>query len=197
MNVSILIPTRHRVAGLFRAINSVLSTVDKPNDVEFIVRISDDDHDTLMMRKELDGLGNVHTVYGKNLGFAGDPEYLWQMSQKAQGDWLWGFNDDLVVEYASKGWDTSLMEQPKSGVVVVPYYNVEGRCRNGKDPSNPFVILPNRWWLSVGITKFEHPTDAFCRRVVEKEAGWKRFYLSRLATFHDRRSDRLRQEEGR
>lgn len=206
MNISVLIPTRLRVRRLIHCMKSVLSTAWKPEEIEFILRLHEDDRETLREIPSIESVakGRVHTIVGPNLGHRGDPCYFWELSQKAQGRWIWGLNDDVVILPKSKEWDMRIIDQPTTGVVGYPFYSFLGAnvTRDGpsfyrKEKNNPFVLLPNRWWVQFGLKQFEGPTDVFIRDKLLKEASWKRVYIGNLTLWHDRRVDKLMKEEKR
>lgn len=93
--VSILLPTRHRPGALRR---SVASLVDRAaGSVEILLAVDDDDGLTL------DDLGQSpipgsHLFVGPRLGYANLHMYVNFLAARANGDWLFLWNDDAVME---------------------------------------------------------------------------------------------------
>lgn len=196
MNVSVVIPSRHRVERLKKAIASVFSTCHNKANVEVIVRFGDDDTESLSQIPKLIEMGNVRVIVGKNAGYKLEHVYLWDLCQEAKGIWIWGLNDDTVVLKDSRNWDARLMDRPRTGEIVMPFHHCLGASVYRKDPNCPFAILPNKWWEPFGIKAFVHPTDRFAFDTLLK-AGWRKYYMRPLIVHHDRRPDALMKEENR
>lgn len=102
---SILIPTRGRVASLQACIDSFLLTADNPSNVEIIVRVHDDDQDTIAWIKTRPPavrviIGDTGDSYGSMA------EYEGALAAVSRGDWLWPSSDDWRP--LTQGWDTLL-----------------------------------------------------------------------------------------
>jgi glycosyltransferase involved in cell wall biosynthesis len=99
--ISILVPTRKRCARLKELYYSAVNTADKPEDVEFIVYVDDDDG-------AYDGveLPGMTIIRGPQISIAEAWNKCWK---QANGEWLGLFGDDVVFQ--SKGWDTAMLER--------------------------------------------------------------------------------------
>lgn len=91
--VSVLIPTRGRLARLQRLLASWDATVTDPSSAELIFRIDEDDTESLRFL-----LTHDHRVLvGQRLqGYRSLPQFFEEMRSKAQGDLLLTGNDDMV-----------------------------------------------------------------------------------------------------
>jgi hypothetical protein len=185
MNVSVLIPSRHRVLKLRRTIESVFATAAVPEYVECVVRIDRDDIKSIESILTLTPLGKCSFIIGEPRGYSGQATYLWEMSHVARGRWLFAINDDVVV--TGKGWDTKIMEYPIFGQVVVPEIDRLGGSTYRNNPSCDFYFVPNNWWLTCGISEFSE--DEQTARLVEtqlREHGWRIVFMPGCETWHDR-----------
>lgn len=97
--ISILTPTRGRPERLRKFVNSVLETADNPEDVEFIVRIDDDDHsyEGQIFPKQV----KIESGPRKNLAQC----FEWE---RGKGPFYFNGGDDTV--FHTKGWDTKVKE---------------------------------------------------------------------------------------
>jgi hypothetical protein len=196
MNISVLIPTRYRIERLAQAIGSLLDTAAHPDKVEFVLRMHSDDSETVSAIPKLLRMATVQVIVGRPLGYEGDPVYFWEMSNIASGRWLLGFNDDVIMERSSAGWDVhpDLVDERTIYIPAVSKFN-ESVYVN--DSNCPFNILPNRWWTHIGATQFEFPTDKTMYSRL-RAAGWKTQFLTGMAIHHKHMADdKLMKEENR
>lgn len=179
-----------RPKRLVDTIISVGATVSDVSNLEFIIRI--DDEDTKAYEEHLPlamGICPIKVVTGKSLGYKCYPDALWEMYQSAKGDWLWHFDDDATMDEESIGWDLKLFEQPLSGVVVLPEIDRLGGSTYRKNSIHPFMWLPNGWWKAVGLDRLDgrnQPFDNYIFRDFQKRTGWKTVYLEGVSTWHQR-----------
>ena len=96
--ISVLIPTRARPEKFRRCIESILSTASRPERIELIVRMDDDDDQSKTWSDGVDGRKcEAHLIIGPRLGHSRHGEMYWQMATRARGRWLWFFNDDAGI----------------------------------------------------------------------------------------------------
>lgn len=105
--ISLLLPTRQRPEWLERLWNSALDTADKPEELELVVYIDDDDksYDKLKLKTT-----NVTFVFGPRLH---DGEVnlsvKWNKCwEQARGDYFMHCGDDIV--FRTRSWDTAIKE---------------------------------------------------------------------------------------
>lgn len=102
---SILLPSRNRVQLLKAAIDNFLDTASDPSRVEIIVRVHDDDPETLAWVKDRPRgirfvVGDTDDSYGSM------SDYVNSIAAVSKGDWLWPAPDDGKVQ--TQGWDKIL-----------------------------------------------------------------------------------------
>ena len=138
--ISVLIPTRSRPDKLRRCIDSILSTAAKPERIELVVRMDDDDDQSDTWSDGVDGRNSeAHLIIGPRLGYARHAEMYWQMATRARGRWLWIMNDDGGIipgiknqqGKSSEGWDDVLEKSPVGHLIVSPDGNFTKDVFNG------------------------------------------------------------------
>ena len=106
--VSVLIPTRGRVPWLLQAVDSVYSLAVNKDQLEFILKVDDDDHDTIAAAERLAGLVNLRALVSpRGNGYHDMHHWVNQMAGMATGDWLFLINDDVRV--ITQDWDHVLL----------------------------------------------------------------------------------------
>jgi hypothetical protein len=103
-SISVLLPTRGRVAGLERAIRSLKDLAQDPARVEIVCRCDEDDAETLAF---LRGRGLPTIVGPRERGYASLPKFMNQCAARSTGDLLLMFNDDAYVR--TRGWDAQVL----------------------------------------------------------------------------------------
>ena len=103
--ISVLLPTRKRIDRLDRALNSLYGLCDRRDQVEVVLRIDDDDHET---RKYLTERGETFIVGPRMRGYASLPHFMNQCAERSSGDVLLMCNDDCV--FRTPGWDSKVLD---------------------------------------------------------------------------------------
>lgn len=104
--ISLLLPSRQRPKELERLWNSALDTADKPNELELVVYIDDDDksYDKLILSSPVVFVNGPREHDGKvNLSIKWNE--CWK---KANGEIFMHCGDDII--FRTKGWDTAVRE---------------------------------------------------------------------------------------
>ena len=101
--VSILCPTRKRVPQLRKYLNSIISTVYDFSNVEVLLAVDNDDHETLYTLKEYQSYPNIKYWTFERQGYQGLYNYTNFLASKAQGEFLQFGGDDN--EHLSYNWD--------------------------------------------------------------------------------------------
>jgi hypothetical protein len=99
--VSVLVPSRGRVAGLFKILDHCCRAKS-----EIIIRLDDDDYKSLECVPNFVQRG-AGIVIGKRVGYHGLHKMFDECAAVSSGNWLMGFNDDAWMEKA--GWEDSLV----------------------------------------------------------------------------------------
>ncbi len=105
--VSVLIPTRGRPKDLCESIDSLVSLATIKS-FEFILKIDDDDKETLQTYNKLIGLIPVTAIVSpRGRGYLDMHIWVNQMCTYATGDWILLWNDDARMTL--KEWDVMLL----------------------------------------------------------------------------------------
>lgn len=98
--ISLLCPTRKRPHNIKRLYQSILDAADRPDEVELVIYIDDDDHSY----DDMD-LPNLVKVIGPRIVLSS----MWNHCfEESNGDILMHCGDDIV--FRSSGWDTKIKE---------------------------------------------------------------------------------------
>lgn len=100
--ISVLLPSRCRPVGLEKAIRSLLENAVRPQEVQILVAVDDDDLESGLLAVEYGC--DVWTT--PRLGYPRLHEYYNQLSKMATGDWLLLWNDDAVM--LTEAWDMKI-----------------------------------------------------------------------------------------
>lgn len=103
MIVSFLIPTRGRLQMLLECIQSIKNTASPDVQVEILVRIDEDDHETLAGRDRIPGEIIVGPRWN---GYDSVYIFINELAAKSHGDWLVPWNDDIFM--TTYHWDKLL-----------------------------------------------------------------------------------------
>lgn len=109
--VSVLLPTRGRPDKLSKSIDSLVSLCSDINNVEFILRVDNDDADTIQTAERIRGVVPNFSVIKlpRGKGYCNIHRWLNGMANLASGDWLFVWNDDAVMK--TEKWDYVLGSQ--------------------------------------------------------------------------------------
>lgn len=137
--ISILCPTRKRPSNIQRLYDSVMHTVDKPEEVELIFYVDEDDVETL------DFLADFPVTY-----FVGRRIVLSKMWNKcadiANGDILMHGGDDIV--FRTNGWDTKVRDAFAAYPDRIAF--VYGRDGYAPDDFGTHGFIHRNWVNAVG-----------------------------------------------
>ncbi len=112
MIVSFLIPTRGRLNALLDGIQSIKNHASPDVKMEFLVRIDQDDGDTLAGRDRIPG----EVVVGPRwCGYDCVFMFYNELAAKSHGDWLILWNDDTFMKSAN--WDRLLPPPDRAQVI--------------------------------------------------------------------------------
>lgn len=106
--VSVLLPTRSRSKWLCEAIDSVYSLAKDKSNVEFLLKIDEDDNDTIATAEWLSKVLPVKKLISpRGKGYFDIHHWINSLSSMASGDWLFLFNDDARMQ--TQDWDQILL----------------------------------------------------------------------------------------
>jgi len=102
--ISVIVPTRKRVARLTTFLDSLRDTMERPDRVEIILVVDDDDTDMVGYRHPDVACTIVTVPAGRTMGVLNNAGYA-----ASRGDIVMLLNDDVIAR--TKGWDRQLREQ--------------------------------------------------------------------------------------
>jgi len=127
--VSILIPSRGRFDELLKAIQSIISTTKKLQDIEIIIRFDDDDDSSLNRLGELPTAKvDINTMIGTRHGYIALHKYVNEMCAEAKGRFLFMFDDDCII--STKNWDNIVRKHLGEIVCLNPNQDGTGKGAN-------------------------------------------------------------------
>ena len=161
--ISVLLPTRGRTEVLRKSLKSLVEKATKPERIEILFGIDEDDTDTLdyikdvisVDLKEL-GIESRASIF-KPLGYENLHIYVNTLAGNAQGEWLFFWNDDCLM--VSEGWDE-----------VIDQYNGQFKLLGPKDnhEGHPYAILPivpKDWFILMGHLSQNAQNDAWLSHI--------------------------------
>jgi len=161
--ISVLLPTRGRTEVLRKSLTSLVKKATKPERIEILFGIDEDDTDTLdyikdvisVDLKEL-GIESRASIF-KPLGYENLHIYVNTLAGNAQGEWLFFWNDDCLM--VSEGWDE-----------VIDQYNGQFKLLGPKDnhEGHPYAILPivpKDWFILMGHLSQNAQNDAWLSHI--------------------------------
>ena len=105
--VSVMLPSRGRPDSLRAALRSLAETCSNPKQVEVLIRLDDDDTQTLAIQDSLVAECapiDLRIIVGpRGNGYKDLQVYFNELAAAARGDFLFLFNDDARIK--TKGWD--------------------------------------------------------------------------------------------
>ena len=161
--ISVLLPTRGRTEVLRKSLKSLIEKASKPERIEILFGIDEDDTNTLdyikdvisVDLKEL-GIESRASIF-KPLGYENLHIYVNTLAGNAQGEWLFFWNDDCLM--VTEGWDE-----------VIDQYNGQFKLLGPKDnhEGHPYAILPivpKDWFILMGHLSQNAQNDAWLSHI--------------------------------
>jgi len=123
--ISILLPSRKRMDTLKKCINNLIDKADDPRSLEILIRLDNDDIETIQRLGELpyDKI-DIFIIIGNRFGGYADLHlYVNELCAISRGTFLFLYNDDATI--CTKGWD-SIVKKHKI-VALNPIADVDGK----------------------------------------------------------------------
>lgn len=177
---SILMCSRSRPSILETNVVNILTLADHPEEVEILIGADDDDEATLHKIEELKQLypqvkptvlprfKNLHKFYNA-------------LAAKAQGKYVWGMNDDSLVEYNL--WDSDFADQIEKQIAShkdrIGYFAISSNSSDKLGDYGEFPIVTKEALNALGFMDFE-PTETWsCDMVLQRiyQSVGRAFYL--------------------
>lgn len=150
--VSALCPTRDRAVLLEKSLDSLFRLADDPSRVEVLLAVDPD-----QPGPQLPADCNVRVWRApERYGYLRINEYYNQLARIALGDWLFIWNDDLVMR--TSGWDTVIAGQPPA--LLFP-------ADNGPPHCNGFPVVPAEWIRVLGHVSLATYADTWLQFIAE------------------------------
>jgi len=147
--ISVQLPTRGRPKYVIEIVNSLIENVSSTDNIEILLKLDDDDLDSINTIKN--ELGNhidslVKMVITPRLGGYFDlPTHHYSLSKEADGEWLFLFNDDLRL--LTKDFD--LLVKPHQGQIKFLHSNNVVDCEGWYFPFIHRDIIKTLGHLSI------------------------------------------------
>jgi glycosyltransferase involved in cell wall biosynthesis len=149
--VSVIMPTRGRSQLLCESIDSLYSLAKDKTLIEFLVKVDDDDKDTMDTVVRLSSLLPIKMlVYPKGAGYHEIHHWINDLCALTKGDWIYLFNDDSKVK--TPEWDQMLLNVEIDstnwhGVTDICMFVTPTITRPG---ANEFILLRRKVFEIVG-----------------------------------------------
>lgn len=180
--ISVILPTRKRTQLLEKSLDSLLSTAHQPQRIEIALAYDDDDDESrdYFASERWTTFLNLYGTQGwahatQRWGYRALHEYLNYLAPKTQGDWLFFWGDDAVME--TKGWDDHVAaNQTHRGLLHITTSNFPMQCS----------ILPlfHRCWIDLfGCVSPVNPADSWISNIAIRAGARK---VIPVSVIHDR-----------
>ena len=159
--ISILLATRGRTDMLKRSLLSLADTAHDTSNLEILLAFDDDDTETYEwvaenVLPELDSRGVAYSCMSfERMGYIRLNEYYNALSAAANGDWLFFWGDDAIMETAD--WDTTILTETRFRVLRAPAHNYH--------PIAIFPIVPKKWYELFGYFSAHQLNDNWVSQV--------------------------------
>ena len=140
--ISILLATRKRTEMLKKSLASLITLASDPKNLEILLAFDNDDNETVEwvqdnVLPDLDDADVSWTCLSfERLGYIRLNEYYNKLAVEAEGDWLFFWGDDAIME--TQDWDKKLIEHTGKFRVLRALTH---RCH----PLAIFPIVPRKW----------------------------------------------------
>ncbi len=182
---SALIPTRTRPAGLMRTVQSLIAHVDDPASMQIILRIDDDDKETIQALRDNPELGRLDCFIGSRYsGYDSMGKFVSEIANLSTAPWVFLIDDDAEVTGDTKI-DTELAKVPQGNgnVATCEYYKMNHSLYRAATPVGMFV--PTNAWKQFGYEICCSPVDMFWHQLFVADNKWKVNLLNGLTYVHD------------
>lgn len=106
--VSVIIPSRGNPNGLCATIDSFYSLAKDKSSVEFVLKIDDDDIETVKICEKIKQLIDVKVVISpRGRGWLDTHEWVNKLALQSKADWLFYAHDDVVLASGTEGTDVA------------------------------------------------------------------------------------------
>ena len=129
-------PTRKRPKGCIRTCDFLFENAAHPDLVEILLMFDDDDQSSYEeVKNHYEGNDNVKLFVSERYGYKHLHKYYNFLAEKAQGKWLFLWNDDAMI--GTKPWDMVPMQYGDDLKVIACAQDRPGTCL--------FPVFPKKW----------------------------------------------------
>jgi hypothetical protein len=179
--VTVMIPTRKRVGKLLATLDQLDQSASN-RAYETLVRIDEDDRETIAAIQRIESHHATTCVIGPRLGYSElDQGYFAGMELRANGAWVWIGGDDMLV---TGDWFGELLKVPLHGHIVQPQFSRLGGSVYPMAEAQAFPIFPRFCWKKY-VPVFPKPFDTVGSDMLLGH-GWKTWFLHGVTMWHDR-----------
>lgn len=183
---SVLIPSRHRIDQLFRAIDSIISSASETNNYQIAVYLDDDDTQSVARVADLEAYPVVSVTVGPSPGYSYLDRVHTQMAKKYPATWIWIVNDDMTIKADAGPWNELLTEVPTTGYYIQPEIHQLGGSVYPRDPQSCSPMFVNGCWETLcNCTAIPTPCDCVLVQMLNMK-GWKPWFLKGVTVWHQR-----------
>jgi len=179
-SISVLLPTRGRPEVSLKSIQGMVDLADKPEDLEFLIAVDDDDDATVEYYTEhlipwFEHANVDCTIYQvPRWGYLQLHQYNNYLGGQSTGAWVVFWNDDAIMQ--TQGWDTEIMKHTgEFKLLAFDTHNLH--------PYSIFPILPRDWIILFEKLSEHQQTDAWVSQIAYLADCYERIPVKVL---HDR-----------
>ena len=161
-NISILLPTRGRKQQLLTSVQSSLNRASGIEHIEILFAVDNDDHEGLeYFVKEVSPYIESAKIHNQILvcpswGYEKLHFYLNELAAHAQGQWLFFWNDDAVMQ--TDHWDLEIAKYDGQ-------FKLLSVITHNEHPYSIFPIVPRQWYEVLGYLSQHSLNDAWLSQI--------------------------------
>jgi len=179
MICSCVLPSRKRPRELKGLLDSIWSTVTNKDNIEVIIRLHDDDWESVTMAGSF-MMHNTTVIIGPGSSQYSDHGKLFDDACRlAKGDWIFSMMDDAVL--TGNGWDEQLKAMPTDVVCAPEGLKNGGSYYHRPDHAQTPIVHKSFKLFGHGVLQFPHDTWIWSLR---HERGWQQRFLTGLTYNH-------------
>lgn len=189
---SIIAPSYRRIKRTELMIESVLNACDNNYDIEFVLRMQEDDEPTIRHIPEFLKMAPfVRCVVGlRYRGYHPDHNLFFMDAMRiADGEWCWMLSDDCTIHKSQTlvGFDSFLKHEPKDAIIL-PTINKLNESIYIQDKCCPAILIPTGCWSKLGVDIIRYPIDEGIFELLRTQNNWPTRFID-VEYHHHRDND--------
>jgi len=179
--ISVILPTRGRTEVLKKSIMTLVDNAKDPQSFEIMLGLDEDDNKVIdyiksdiapiLQSQKVETRANIF----KPLGYENLHTYVNTLAGNANGDWIFFWNDDCLME--TENWDEVISSYTGEFKLLAPKDNHEGH------PYAILPIVPRDWFILIGHLSQNAQNDAWLSHIAYMLDIFERIDVSFI---HDR-----------